>query len=83
VSAKDELVPGDILFLPVDTQKSSVAETEKTKKLGDRTEIDFLHSLEINKVLIYSYIFTDICWLIWIEHDNLGILNSFRIKTSS
>jgi hypothetical protein len=74
-------VPGDILFLPVDTQKSSVA--EKTKKLGKGNEIDFLHSLEIYKVLIYAYIFTDICWLIWIEHDNLGILNSFRIKTSS
>ncbi|WVZ63331.1 hypothetical protein U9M48_012971 [Paspalum notatum var. saurae] len=45
VSAKDELVPGDILFLPVNIQESSVA--EKTKKFGNRNGIDFLRSLEI------------------------------------
>ncbi|KAK3132554.1 hypothetical protein QOZ80_6AG0524400 [Eleusine coracana subsp. coracana] len=47
VLAKDELVPGDILFLPLNTQKTSVA--EKTNKFGNRNEIDFLHSLEIYK----------------------------------
>ncbi|KAG2633739.1 RNA pseudouridine synthase 4, mitochondrial isoform X1 [Panicum virgatum] len=47
VSAKDELVPGDILFLPVNIQESSVA--EKTKKFGNKNEIDFLRSLEIYK----------------------------------
>ncbi|CAD6219960.1 unnamed protein product [Miscanthus lutarioriparius] len=47
VSAKDELVPGDILFLPVNIQESSV--TEKTKKFGNKNEIDFLRSLEIYK----------------------------------
>lgn len=48
VSAKDELVQGDILFLPVNIQESSVA--EKTKKFGNKNEIDFLRSLEIYKV---------------------------------
>ncbi|XP_020396157.1 RNA pseudouridine synthase 4, mitochondrial isoform X1 [Zea mays] len=47
VSAKDELVPGDILFLPVNIQESSV--TEKTKKFGNKNEIDFLRDLEIYK----------------------------------
>ncbi|XP_062199910.1 RNA pseudouridine synthase 4, mitochondrial isoform X1 [Phragmites australis] len=47
VSAKDELVPGDILFLPVNIQESAVA--EKTKKFDNRNEIDFLRSLEIYK----------------------------------
>ncbi|CAN6223328.1 unnamed protein product [Urochloa humidicola] len=47
VSAKDELLPGDILFLPVNIQESSVA--EKTKKFGNKNEIDFLRSLEIYK----------------------------------
>ncbi|PAN11099.1 hypothetical protein PAHAL_2G147200 [Panicum hallii] len=47
VSAKDELVPGDILFLPVNIQESSVA--EKTKKFGNKNEIDFIRSLEIYK----------------------------------
>ncbi|TVU10714.1 hypothetical protein EJB05_44259 [Eragrostis curvula] len=47
VSAKDELVPGDILFLPVNPQESSVA--EKIKKFDNRNEIDFLRSLEIYK----------------------------------
>jgi len=40
-------VPGDILFLPVNIQESSVA--EKTKKFGNKNEIDFLRSLEIYK----------------------------------
>ncbi|OEL24838.1 RNA pseudouridine synthase 4, mitochondrial [Dichanthelium oligosanthes] len=48
VSAKDELVPGDILFLPVNFQESSVA--EKTKKFSNKNEMDFLRSLEIYKV---------------------------------
>jgi hypothetical protein len=48
VSAKDELVPGDILFLPVNIQESSVS--EKTKKFGNKNEIHFLRSLEIYKV---------------------------------
>ncbi|RLN35670.1 RNA pseudouridine synthase 4, mitochondrial-like [Panicum miliaceum] len=47
VLAKDELVPGDILFLPVNIQESSVA--EKTKKFGNKNEIDFIRSLEIYK----------------------------------
>ncbi|VAI30637.1 unnamed protein product [Triticum turgidum subsp. durum] len=47
VSAKDHLVPGDTLFLPVNIQESSVA--EKTRKLDNRNEIDFLRSLEIYK----------------------------------
>ncbi|KAL6863793.1 hypothetical protein ACP4OV_016696 [Aristida adscensionis] len=47
VSAKDELVPGDVLLLPVNTQESSIA--EKTKKFDNRNEIDFLRSLEIYK----------------------------------
>ncbi|XP_066399142.1 RNA pseudouridine synthase 4, mitochondrial-like isoform X2 [Miscanthus floridulus] len=47
VSAKDELVPGDILFLPVNIQESSV--TEKTKKFGNKNEIGFLRGLEIYK----------------------------------
>jgi hypothetical protein len=52
VSAKDNLVPGDTLFLPVNIQESSVA--EKTRKFDNRNEIEFLRSLEIYKVLIYS-----------------------------
>ncbi|CAN6197810.1 unnamed protein product [Urochloa humidicola] len=47
VSAKDELSPGDILFLPVNIQESCVA--EKTKKFGNKNEIDFLRSLAIYK----------------------------------
>ncbi|KAL6596975.1 hypothetical protein ACP70R_047109 [Stipagrostis hirtigluma subsp. patula] len=47
VSAKDELVPGDILFLPVNIQESSIP--EKTKKFGNGKERDFLRSLEIHK----------------------------------
>uniref|UniRef100_A0A0D9XBF5 Pseudouridine synthase RsuA/RluA-like domain-containing protein n=1 Tax=Leersia perrieri TaxID=77586 RepID=A0A0D9XBF5_9ORYZ len=47
VSAKDQLMPGDILFLPVNLKESSVA--EKTKKFDNRNEIDFLRSLEIYK----------------------------------
>ncbi|GJN40259.1 hypothetical protein PR202_gb29447 [Eleusine coracana subsp. coracana] len=47
VLAKDELVRGDILFLPLNTQKTSVS--EKTNKFGNRNERDFLHSLEIYK----------------------------------
>jgi hypothetical protein len=53
VSAKDELVPGDILFLPVDTQKSSVA--EKTKKLGKGNEIDFLQDLQGLNLRLYFH----------------------------
>jgi hypothetical protein len=48
VSAKDYLLPGDTLFLPVNIQESSVA--EKTRKFDNRNEIDFLRSLEIYKV---------------------------------
>ncbi|KAM0844803.1 hypothetical protein ACQ4PT_056817 [Festuca glaucescens] len=47
VSAKDHLVPGDTLFLPVNIQESSVA--EKTMKFDNRNEIEFLRSLEIYK----------------------------------
>ncbi|KQJ86875.1 hypothetical protein BRADI_4g08187v3 [Brachypodium distachyon] len=47
VSAKDYLLPGDTLFLPVNIQESSVA--EKTRKFDNRNEIDFLRSLEIYK----------------------------------
>ncbi|KAL6638870.1 hypothetical protein ACP70R_023506 [Stipagrostis hirtigluma subsp. patula] len=47
VSAKDKLVPGDILFLPVNIQESSIP--EKTKKVGNGKERDFLRSLEIYK----------------------------------
>ncbi|XP_047049467.1 RNA pseudouridine synthase 4, mitochondrial-like [Lolium rigidum] len=47
VSAKDHLVPGDTLFLPVNIQESSVA--EKTRKFDNRNEIEFLRSLEIHK----------------------------------
>ncbi|CAL5065481.1 unnamed protein product [Urochloa decumbens] len=47
VSAKDELLPGDILFLPANIQESSVA--VKTNKFGNKNEIDFLRSLEIYK----------------------------------
>lgn len=47
VSAKDELLPGDILFLPVNIQESSAAET--TKKFGNNKEINFLRSLGIYK----------------------------------
>uniref|UniRef100_A0ACD5YGZ2 Uncharacterized protein n=1 Tax=Avena sativa TaxID=4498 RepID=A0ACD5YGZ2_AVESA len=47
VSAKDHLVPGDTLFLPVNIQESSVA--EKTRKFDNRNEIEFLRSLEIYK----------------------------------
>ena len=54
VSAKDHLVPGDTLFLPVNIQESPVA--EKARKFDNRNEIDFLRSLEIYKVLIYSCI---------------------------
>jgi len=44
-------VPGDILFLPVNIQESSV--TEETRKFGNKNEIDFLLGLEIYKVSIY------------------------------
>ncbi|XP_015610652.1 RNA pseudouridine synthase 4, mitochondrial isoform X2 [Oryza sativa Japonica Group] len=47
VSAKDQLMPGDILFLPVNLKESSVA--EKTKKFDNRNEINFLRGLEIYK----------------------------------
>ncbi|KAM0851289.1 hypothetical protein ACQ4PT_052520 [Festuca glaucescens] len=47
VSAKDHLVLGDTLFLPVNIQESSVA--EKTRKFDNRNEIEFLRSLEIHK----------------------------------
>ncbi|XBH69164.1 RNA pseudouridine synthase 4, mitochondrial isoform X1 [Aegilops tauschii subsp. strangulata] len=47
VSAKDHLVPGDTLFLPVNIQESPVA--EKARKFDNRNEIDFLRSLEIYK----------------------------------
>ncbi|CAM0950627.1 unnamed protein product [Alopecurus aequalis] len=47
VSAKDQLLPGDTLFLPVNIQESSVA--EKTRKFDNRNEIEFLRSLEIYK----------------------------------
>uniref|UniRef100_J3LQB7 Pseudouridine synthase RsuA/RluA-like domain-containing protein n=1 Tax=Oryza brachyantha TaxID=4533 RepID=J3LQB7_ORYBR len=47
VSAKDQLMPGDIIFLPVHPKESSIA--EKTKKFDNRNEIDFLRSLEIYK----------------------------------
>lgn len=47
VSAKDHLLPGDTLFLPVNIQESSVA--EKARKFDNRNEIDFLRSLEIYK----------------------------------
>ncbi|KAF0921302.1 hypothetical protein E2562_003106 [Oryza meyeriana var. granulata] len=47
VSAKDQLMPGDILFLPVNLKESSVA--EKSRKFDNRNEIDFLRSIEIYK----------------------------------
>ncbi|KAL5206561.1 hypothetical protein ABZP36_034770 [Zizania latifolia] len=47
VSAKDQLVPGDILVLPVNPTESFVA--EKIKKFDNKNEIDFMRSLEIYK----------------------------------
>ncbi|KAG8049409.1 hypothetical protein GUJ93_ZPchr0009g958 [Zizania palustris] len=47
VSAKDQLVPGDILVLPVNPAECFVA--EKIKKFDNKNEIDFMRSLEIYK----------------------------------